>query len=204
MSGFTINPEMSLEEGQALYQSAYQQAHAVLLTKGVQCPQPPITSGPGGAQVPYRGELPRDLTALTDQQLGMYMGLLTEWGNYIMFQFAESECELLLAKEELSLVNCKLRLLYLKDPDDKKRSNPERDDYVGGDRRYLEVNSRYIYCQAKHNYLKVMVKAAEASYAAVSRRVTQRGQEIEKQGRNGNVGAGGNLPAGSFFGGPRR
>lgn len=204
MTSLNVNPEMSLEEGQNLYQTAIRSAGANLAALGVQSPFPPNTSGPGGATVPYRGELPPNLTDLTDNELGTYLGLLTEWGNYVGYQLAAADASLTAAKADLHLVEAKLRIVYQKDPESKKkRSSAERDDYVGADRRYIEANSQVLYWETMYIYLKAITNAAVDSFAAVSRRVTQRGQEVDRMTRTGNTTGPGNISV-PLFGHHRR
>ena len=121
MTNFAPSAEISLEEGLALYSGHMQQAMQQLGVKGIIMPSAPVTTGPNGVPIPYRGELPPDLTALNDMQLGTYMGLLSEWNMYVQGQLAEADSYLSKTKSDVALVEAKLRILYQKDPEGKKR-----------------------------------------------------------------------------------
>lgn len=199
MSNFVPNAEITLEEGTSLYKARSQQALSTLAGKGFAMPNPPQYQTAAGMQ-PYRGELPSRITDLSDHELGHYMGLLSEWNGYVQTQLAEADMMLLEAKATLELVEAKLRIAYQKDPDgSKKRSNPERDDYVRQDRRYVEAQSNTIYWETIFRYVKAIAFAAENAFATVSRRITQRGQEIDRMNRTGNA-TGHNNISGPVFG----
>lgn len=202
MSQLNMKPEIDLQEGLDIYQAKMDAAITALGQKGFGPPNMPQYMTQAG-QMYYRGELPSDLTSLNDDQLGTYMGLLSEWNAYVQFQLAEADSQLTHAKAQLVLVEAKLRLSYQRDSNDKKRSNPERDDYVGSDRRYVEANGNLLYREGIWRYTKAIAFSAEQAFSAVSRRITQRGQEVERDRRNGGINQGTNAPTGPLFG-PRR
>lgn len=198
MSNFTVDPEITMEEGVSLYETRMQQAMATLNTKGFTIPAPPTCQTQGG-MMPYRGELPPDLTTLNDTQLGTYMGLLAEWSTYVRAQMAEAQANFDEAISEQALVEAKLRIKYKLDEDGKKRSNPERDDMVGADRRYVEIKSKVLYWDTIRSYIKAISFGAENKFAAISRRITQRGQDLERERRTHGVTGGSNIPTGPMF-----
>jgi hypothetical protein len=203
MSNFNPNMEMSLEDGLGLMRQRSSEARDNIYQRGFAMPRQPSVSTVAGPQ-PYRGELPPDLTALRDDELGTTLGLLTEWNNYVQAQLAEAQSNITIAKAELEFIEAKLRIAYQKDPTEhKKRSNPERDDYVGTDPRYVQARSDALYHERVYLFTRAMANAAEQSFSAVSRRITQRGQEIDRMGRNNGVGQGTNIPQGPLFTGRR-
>ncbi len=202
-----FNAEMSLEEGVSLYRQSAEAALKATQQKGFISPPAPCYVGPHGNQIQYMGEIPTDLTTLTDDQLGWYMGLLSEYNGYVQFQLAEADANVTAAKAEETFVEASLRLSYKKDDEDKKRSNPERDDCVQTDRRYVEVHARTVYYEAYWRIAKAIALRAEQNFNAISRRITQRGQDVERDRRNHGVTGSVNIPhSGPMFGGstPRR
>lgn len=186
MTRFNPSLEMSIEEGVELYETRAQHALANLSNKGFTNPNPPSYKTKDGV-VPYRGEIPAELTELSDNQLGSYMGLLSEWNHYTQYQLAESNVQLQKAKAIMEHVEAKLRISYQRDDEGKKRSNPERDDYVRSDRRYIDAQSTVIYWETMYTYIRAIANAAEGAFSAVSRRITQRGQEIDRNHRSSSV-----------------
>jgi len=199
MANFKPNFEVDLDVGLNNYKAKMQAALSALSQKGFGPLQPPAYNTPNGPQV-YRGELPHDLTSLTDDQLGYYMGLLSEWNAFVQFQLAEYDSHLSAAKSELSLVEANLRMSFKYDEENKKRSNPERDDCVKCDQRFNEADGNVIYWETKWRYAKAIAFSAEQSFNAVSRRITQRGQEVDRHRRDGNISNGTNIPNGPMFG----
>jgi len=191
---------ISMEDGIALYRSKAQAALEALRQKGFGVPNPPMIQSNIGLVV-YQGTIPTNLPELDDNQLGYYMGLLTEWNNYVQYQLAEANVKLAEAKSVLELVEGKLRIAYQVDENDKKRSNPERDDYMKTDQRYVVANSDVIYWDTMYTSIRAIANSAEQAFAAVSRRITQRGQEIDRSNRGGTVH---NIPAGGPMFGHRR
>lgn len=198
MSNLTLKPEISLAEGLELYESKMASALANINQKGFVSPAPPQVATAAGPQY-FRGELPTDVTALTDDQLGTFMGLLSAWNDYVQHQLAEADTQLSKAKSSQALVEANLRIMYQKDAEGKKRSNPERDDYVGIDRRFIDAQSSTLYWETMWRYTKAVANAAEQSFNTISRRITQRGQEVDRGRREGNAGGGNNLPQGPIF-----
>lgn len=197
MSNFEANNSISLEEGIQLYEQKAAHAISLLQAKGFGQRTPPQVNTQMGV-VAYQGAIPTNLPELTDNELGFYMGVLTEWNAYVQYQLAEADVHKEKAKAILEHVEAKLRIAYSRDEDDKKRSNPERDDFMKADRRYLEANSNLIYWDTLFTYVKAIANSAEQAFSAVSRRITQRGQEIDRGNRSNTVN---NMPPpGPMFG----
>lgn len=189
-----FNPvhDVSIEEGQSLYEIKAQQAIEALKHKGFGTPTPPMMQTNTGLQ-PYQGHIPTNLPDLDDNQLGHFMGLLSEWNNYVQTQLAEASVQFTKAKAIQEHVEAKLRIAYQYDESDKKRSNPERDDFMTADRRYIEARSNVIYWDTLYTSIKAIANSAEQAFSAVSRRITQRGQEIDRGNRQGAINHHGNM-----------
>lgn len=203
MTNFNLNPELSLEDGLNMLRQKSVAAQQAIFQRGLSMPNQPMVVSKIGPQ-PFRGELPADLTALDDRQLGTLMGLLSEWNNYAQAQLAEASSNLSISKAEMDFIEAKLRIVYQRDPaEGKKRSNPERDDYVGTDPRYVQAKSDVLYWEKIFLFVRAIANAAEQSFSAVSRRITQRGQEIDRTNRTNGATGGSNIPTGPMFGGRR-
>lgn len=188
--GFDVENQMDLAEGMSLYEiqaSVLEDFHR----RGFVIPPAPTqntTQGPA----PYRGDLPPDLTQLNDQELGALMTILTQWLDYVGTQMTLTDMARTSAEEQRAFTEAKIKLTYKFDNEEKKRTVQERDAMVKVDRRYATVNRSFIYLDDLYGLIEGKYKAAKQSYAAVSRRVTQRGQEIERANRTDTVGS---LPA---------
>ncbi len=192
---FATNPhDVSIEEGIRVYQGKAAQAIDAIRSKGFGVPNPPTIQTATGIMA-YQGQLPQNLPDLSDSDLGRYMGLLTEWNAYVQYQLAEASVHLSTVKSILEHVEAKLRIVYAYDDAEggKKRSNPERDDHMTTDRRFMEAKSDVIYWETLHTSIRAIANSAEQAFAAVSRRITQRGQEIDRGNRAGGLGKGSNV-----------
>jgi hypothetical protein len=182
---FEIENQLPLDDGLNAYRIQEAVLHK-LQKDGFAIPQPPTWQPTGGQFVQYQGELPQDLTAMTDQQLGQYLSLVSGWLAFVGAQMAVARMEKMVAKNQLEFTEATIRLSCKRDEEGKKRTTQERDDMVHCDRRFVEANRTYIYLDAFHALVEVIFKAAEQSFAAISRRITQRGQEIDR-GSRGNA-----------------
>ncbi len=197
-----FNPinDTSIEEGTKLYESKAQMAIDALKSKGFGVPNPPMMQTDAGL-LPYQGHIPTNLPELSDTQLGHYMGLLSEWNNYVQTQLAEASVQLAKAKAILEHVEAKLRIAYGVDENDKKRTVQERDDFKTSDRRFIAASSDVIYWDTLYTSIRAIANSADQAFSAVSRRITQRGQEIDRNNRNNTTNQGSNIPTnGPMFG----
>lgn len=184
---FEIENQLPLDDGL----NCYRIRDAVLeeyQKRGLPLPPAPIRPGNVLNQpAPYQGEIPHDLTTLTDQELGQYMSLLSLWINYVGIQMAMARMERTIAKHQLEFTEATIRLSYRLDEHGKKRTGPERDDMVHCDRRYVEANRTFVFLEAFASLVEVVYKSAEQNFNAVSRRITQRGQDTDRGGRGNTV-----------------
>lgn len=182
---FEIENQLPLDDGL----NCYRIREAVLeeyQKRGLPLPPAPVRQQ-ANAIVPYQGDIPHDLTIISDQELGQYMSLLSLWINYVGTQMAIARMERTIAKHQLEFTEATIRLSYKRDEDGKKRTGPERDDMVHCDRRYIEANRVYIYLESFASLVEVVYKSAEQNFNAVSRRITQRGQDTDRGHRGQTV-----------------
>lgn len=151
----------------------------------------PVVTDARGQTVAYTGEIPPDLTILDDRQLGWYLGMLSGWMDYVQRQLAIAQTHMSVSQAHLEATEAHLLMVHKKDPadGDKKRSEAERKAMVLTDRRYVEAQSEAIYHETFYRYVNAIFKAADQNYNSVSRRITQRQQDIERDKRGTNVGA---------------
>ncbi len=196
MQGFNqVNADVTLEEASARFDTVSGRVSGQLAAKGfITAPVPPRVQDASGNEVPYNGWIPPDLTALSDNQLGWYLGMLSSWFDYVQQQLAEAQGAMTVATAKLEFVNAHLLMIYTRDGE-KKRSEPERKALVLVDRRYVEAQTESIYYETYFRHVKAIASAAEQNYSAVSRRVSQRQQDVERQKRVGGLG---NI-GGTFF-----
>lgn len=185
---FDINNRMPLDEGISAYQIR-DQVIAEFHKRGFGMPQAPVWHN-GQAQALYQGEIPSDLTVISDQQLGFYMSLLSLWINYVGIQMAMARMEKTIARQQLEFTEATIRLSYKQDDDGKKRTSQEREDMMRCDRRFIDANRTYLYLETFASLTEVVYKSAEQNFNAISRRITQRGQDSDRGNRGHSVSSG--------------
>jgi hypothetical protein len=186
MPDFNIDPSISLEEAVVVIQNSHQRALDRFKAEGFTEPSAPSMMTNAGLQL-FQGQIPSDLTQLNDNQLGTLLGLLTEWSNFLSYREAAAQMELKLALETFDLVEAKLNALYMRDEENKRRTEAERKFAVRCDKRYVFAREQVHEKETYNTILEKIVGAATKSYAAVSRRITQRGQDIDRANRTMTV-----------------
>lgn len=195
MSNFQVTTEIPLEEAAGFFNSIPGRVSGALAAKGFAVGStPPIVRDHNGQNVAYNGYIPADLTSLTDDQLGQYLGLLSGWLDYVQQELAAAQGASRVADSKLEFINAHLLMIHKKEGE-KKRPEPERKAMVLIDRRYVEAQSEAIYHETFFRHVKAIASSADQNYSAISRRISQRQQDVERQKRGNGVG---NL-TGAFF-----
>lgn len=142
-------------------------------------PRPPASG--------YSGEMPANITALTDDQLGELLNDISQYASYVEGQYALVTAELQTAEKQEIFVRAAVRKEIRALERERKLTNPDKDDLMETDSRVLEVTKTTLF----YYNIKVMTKAilekAQRDWETVSRRITQRGQEIDRQKRTMNT-----------------
>lgn len=188
MQGFNqVTTDISLEEAANVLGTVPARVTQALAQKGFFGNSTPPTVQTAQGQVPYNGSIPPDLTSLTDQMLGYYLGLLSGWMDYVQQQLAEAHSSMTTSTAKLEFVNAHLLMIHKKDGE-KKRPEAERKAMVLIDRRYVESQAESIYHETFYRHVKAIATSAEQNYSAISRRISQRQQDIERQKRTTGLG----------------
>lgn len=180
--------QILLHEGKARIDRV-NEVEAELEVLGLRLPEKPtMYDKESGEEVEYYGQLPDDIANLDDLALFSEMEKQTKWGNYIAGQLAKADVarKAALAKEKLA--EAKIRLDYRTDEEGTQRSVQDSRDLQEADRSYVEIKSEVLVAEARYLYIAAIAQAAEDSYKALSRRITQKGQELERDRRTTAVG----------------
>jgi len=189
--------ELDLNTGLALFDQHLQKALTNLQNNGFYMPHPPHYQGQGGVSVWYRGELPPDISELSDQQLGWYMSMLSSWNGYVQTKLAEADLNRTNAEEKLNFLQAKLQVALIgQKHGNKSLTVSQVKAIIESDKRYVEIKIAYIEFETHYKMIRAAAEAAESNWWTVSRRITQRGQELERDRRTPT----GNIPSGPLFG----
>ena len=139
----------------------------------------------------YQGVLPTNLVQLSDEQLGDTMNQISNWLSYAQIELAKARSARNEAEAKMEFTKSRLRL-SIKAATEKRTSNPEMDDLVVSEPRFLEAHRNYLYWETVYDYTRQLVEMSQRDWDTVSRRITQRGQDSDRGIRQNNVG---NVPA---------
>lgn len=170
----------SLEDGAAQLTVAQQAAQEVA-ARGFVFPQRP--------QQVYQGMMPSNLVQMNDEQLGSILNEISTWASYAETQLSMAKQARNEAENKMEFIKSRIRIALKASEEHRKLSNPDKDDIVNTDPRVLQAQREFLFCEAVYDYTKQLVNAAQRDWETVSRRITQRGQEIERNRRGENVGS---------------
>jgi hypothetical protein len=173
-----LEPAATLEEGSAAL-NVTQQALAYITQSGLPLPSVSITQ--------YRGEMPPDITMLDDGTLGQLLNETGQWCSFLDFQLAQADANREDAKANLTFVKARIRIAIKNTEEGKKYTVQDKNDIMDTDPRVVAAQSRSLYCEAVYQLTKSIRDRAQRSWETVSRRITQRGQEVERMRRESNV-----------------
>lgn len=154
-------------------------AQRFILTNGLVFPVAPAH---------YPGEMPENITQLDDSQLGDLLNRQSNWCSFVDTELAKADANLAEAKARLDFIRSRVRIMLKVDGDQKKLTNSDKDDLVNTDPRVVSSTSRALFCDAVYSLTRAIRERAQRNWETISRRITQRGQEIERMKRESNVG----------------
>lgn len=174
-----LQPPVDINEGTRRF-NVLQDAQATVARMGYPTPGLP-TSG-------YKGEMPSDITSQDDDDLG---GLLQELGEYIgslESALAQAEVDRNAAEAHVIYIKARVRLGFKAASDIYgKLTDKDKNDLVETEPRVIDAISRALYCEAVYKITKALLSKSDRDWNSVSRRITQRGQDVQRMVRGSNV-----------------
>lgn len=137
-------------------------------------------------QQSYRPEIPPNITSLDDNQLGNLLNQISIYAGFVEEEVAKAKAESDVAKARESFGRARVRI-ELRDSDRKLKPDDIR-DRTETDKRIVGLVAITRYQTAIYDYAQAVQKSVQGDWDTVSRRITQRGQEIERFRREGNIG----------------
>jgi len=169
----------------------YQDALTQVQSRGIIAPSLP-TSG-------YRGEMPQDITSLDDNDLGDLLNNLSQYTGYVESELAQAQAKLDSAKAQFDFTYARVRI-GVKMSMEGRLTDRDKTDLVVTDPRVVEAQARVLYSESVYRLTRTIREQAQRNWETVSRRITQRGQEVERMKREHNVaGITGPPQTGRFF-----
>lgn len=134
-----------------------------------------------------RPQLPPNITHLDDNSLGDFLNQISIYAAFVEEGVARAKGELDTAKNQEDFARARVRI-EIRDSNSKMKPDELR-DLLETDKRIVEVVARTDYYLKIYEYAKgVVQKSVQQDWDTVSRRITQRGQDVERMRRGENVG----------------
>jgi len=133
------------------------------------------------------GELPADLSSLDDTQLGDLLNNLSRWCGYLDTELTRAAAYKKQAEVHLAKTMARVRLTLRVDSDGKKLTDSDKNDQVECDPRVVEASYQELYHFTVWSVVRGERDKAQKDWDTISRRITQRGQEVNRTRREINV-----------------
>lgn len=148
---------------------------------------------PAMADTGYEDDI-RNLINLDDAQLGSLLNKVSENCGFIEGELAKAESSRNGALNSYEYIRARVNLM-IKESLTEKVSVGDKNDMVITDPRVVDAKAEYEYREAIVQLTKAVLHHAQRQWDTVSRRITQRGQDIERMRRETNVAG---IPTGAF------
>lgn len=152
---------------------------AALATRGLPLAGPPSNG--------FHGDMPSLITSLDDEKLGDLLNNLSRWCGYIDEELSKAETFMKGSKSQLEFLESRIRIAIRADENTRKLTVQDKNDIVTTDTRVVAARAKYLYAAAVYDLTKTVLSTAQRDWDTVSRRITQRGQDIERMKRENNV-----------------
>lgn len=130
--------------------------------------------------------LPEDLTRLDDNQLGQLLNVLGQWVGYIDQQLANADSSRNSADSYLTYIQARVRI-EIKSRSEKKLTAQEKNDIMETNPQVVDAKNKAMFWESIYRLTKSLRDSVQLSWETASRRITQRGQEVDRMRRETNV-----------------
>lgn len=135
----------------------------------------------------YKGEMPQELTSLDDEHLGDLLNNLSAWCAFVECELAKAAASKESAQANLDFIQARVRMALRSDSEGRKLTVQDKNDSVTTDPRVVEAQSQALFRDHVYTLTKTLRDKSQRDWETVSRRITQRGQEVERMKRESNV-----------------
>lgn len=154
----------------------------------------PVSAQPGNAIV----ALPPDLTSMKDDQLGDLLNVYGQWAAFIDYKLACIDGERQSAEAYLSYIEARIRIEIKAQGGTGKKTVQDKNDIMETNPKVIEARNKSLFWEATYRLTKSVRDGVQLAWETVSRRITQRGQEVDRMRRETNVAGSVVTPARTF------
>ena len=134
----------------------------------------------------YKGFMPQDITSLEDDELGDLLNNLSQYCGYIDVELSIAQTKMDIAKSQYEHMYSNTRL-RVKAAAEGKMTDRDRTDMVITNRNVVTAQAEMLYEETIYRLTRNIRDQVQRSWETVSRRITQRGQEIDRMKRENSV-----------------
>lgn len=134
----------------------------------------------------FIGIMPDTITDLDDNALGELLNKLSGWVAYVQMDLVTAETRMGVAEQQLEFIQSHIRIAVR--AQEGKVTAQDKTDMMNTHPKVVEAKARYLYCYSYYEYVKSIRDKGQSDWDTISRRITQRGQGIERSRRMENVG----------------
>jgi hypothetical protein len=141
----------------------------------------------------FRGEMPQSLAAMDDDDLGDLLTKVGEWTAYVEFELAKADTARKQSEAQLNFTKASIRLSLKADQlSGKKLTVSDKNDLMTTHPHVVDATAKAIFDESVYQMMRAIAEKAQRNWDTISRRITQRGQQVERIKRENNVAS---LPA---------
>lgn len=133
----------------------------------------------------FDGTIP-PLANLSDDELGDLLNKVSNWCGFVETELSQVESALEVSKSQLEFLQSNVRIA-LRAHAEGRMTVQDKTDAMNNDERIAAAQSKYLFHFTKYNVLKSIRNMAQRGWETVSRRITQRGQGIDRMKRGENI-----------------
>lgn len=163
--------QMETPEGEEAYKVA-QSAYDEMVSRGIYLPEKPEFVGGEFVHPDGSPNLPLNIQALSDMEIGELYNIVEAYYSYVVGQFALVSNQYNEAVEVFKFIAAKVRL-------GKEGKQQDKTDRQIADRRYVLANARALELKCLYNLLSKVRDKLEKDLQMISRNVTLREQRIK-------------------------
>jgi hypothetical protein len=134
----------------------------------------------------YKGEMPQDITSLDDDELGDLLNNISQYCGYADVAVSEAQSKSDIAKAQYETLYSNIRL-RVKASAEGKMTDKDRSDMVNCTPTVVTAQAKMLYEEACYRLIRNIRDNAQRNWETISRRITQRGQEIDRMKRENSV-----------------
>lgn len=134
----------------------------------------------------FDGQMPKSLTELDDDELGDLLFQLSEWIGWADGEMVNAKLAMDAAQAKVDFLQSHVRLMVRASGE--KMTGPDKLDMMKNDKRVIDAEARLLFCSGVYDMIRSLVNRAQKNWDTASRRITQRGQDVDRMKRGENVG----------------